>query len=58
MVNLHKHHPSTQGEAAQVLQDRLDHQGLASNQTRYCLTSLTKTRYGKMPGSRRPIRMR
>jgi hypothetical protein len=32
MVNLHKHHPSTQGEAAQVLQDRLDHQGLASNQ--------------------------
>lgn len=32
MVNLHKHHPSTQGEAAQVLQDRLDHQALASNQ--------------------------
>ena len=32
MVNLHKHQPSTQGEAAQILQDRLDHQALASNQ--------------------------
>lgn len=32
MVNLHKHPPSDQGEAVQVLQDQLDHEGLASNQ--------------------------
>lgn len=32
MVNLQKHHPSTQGEAAQILQDQLDHQDLAPNQ--------------------------
>ena len=32
MVNLHKHQPSSQGEAAQILQDQLDHQALASNQ--------------------------
>jgi hypothetical protein len=32
MVNLHKHPPSDQGEAVQIFQDQLDHEGLASNQ--------------------------
>ena len=32
MVNLHKHQPSNEGEAVQILQDQLDHQALASNQ--------------------------
>lgn len=32
MVNLHKHHPSNEGEAVQILQDELDHQALAANQ--------------------------
>lgn len=32
MVNLHKHQPSNEGEAVQILQDELDHQALAPNQ--------------------------
>jgi hypothetical protein len=32
MVNLHKHQPSNEGEAVQILQDQLDHQALAANQ--------------------------